>query len=279
MPDANLTPEQAADVRRLLAEARHTDPMPDLVAARLDRVLAQLADGDGSHDPVRVDELASRRRRRASTLLVAATAIVAVGVGLGQVVDRAGGGGGSADSAVTADGAAPRDSAAEKAPTASARTYALDGAPRPHGVLPEVRSRRFTTDVRRAGMAAGVRLHSGLLQQTADQVLQLYSDAIGVPQPAPGASTPHTDSPQGGDDNAASNDMAATASGAGPASGTAGVAYDCKPAPYGPGRKVAVLYDGDPAVLVFRHPTGDTRIVDLLECGTGDVLRSVTLAR
>ena len=40
--DGELTPEQEAEVRRLLADARHTEPMPDAVVARLDRVLADL---------------------------------------------------------------------------------------------------------------------------------------------------------------------------------------------------------------------------------------------
>ena len=37
-------PEQEAQVRRLLSTARHTDPMPGDVVARLDRVVAGLGD-------------------------------------------------------------------------------------------------------------------------------------------------------------------------------------------------------------------------------------------
>ena len=36
-------PDEQAEVRRLLAEARHTEPMPDDVKARMDDVLAGLA--------------------------------------------------------------------------------------------------------------------------------------------------------------------------------------------------------------------------------------------
>ncbi len=83
MSDDDLTLEQQ-EVRRLLADARHVGPVPESVVARLDRVLADLAD-----EPVRVapvTELATRRRR-ATSLLVAAAAVVAIGVGVGQVLD------------------------------------------------------------------------------------------------------------------------------------------------------------------------------------------------
>ena len=92
-PADGLTPEQE-EVRRLLADARHSGPMPDDVADRLDSVLAGLAAGSADEldghaaAPAggAVVSLASRRRRRAATALVAAAAVVAVGIGLGQVV-------------------------------------------------------------------------------------------------------------------------------------------------------------------------------------------------
>ena len=58
MDDDELTPDQAERVRRLLAEARHTEPMPDDVAARLDRVIAGLAD-DPEARPRRSDVAAA----------------------------------------------------------------------------------------------------------------------------------------------------------------------------------------------------------------------------
>ena len=51
----------------------------------------------------------------------------------------------------------------------------------------------------------------------------------------------------------------------------------CAPADWGAGTAVVVTYDGEPAVLVFRPPTGTTQVVDLLQCGTADVLRSTTV--
>ena len=76
MPDDDLTPEEE-QVRRLLADARHTEPMPADVAARLDEVLAGLprdapgpgplqpavADLDAAPAPAPRPHLAGRRRR------------------------------------------------------------------------------------------------------------------------------------------------------------------------------------------------------------------------
>ncbi|MCD4523745.1 hypothetical protein [Nocardioides sp. cx-173] len=51
----------------------------------------------------------------------------------------------------------------------------------------------------------------------------------------------------------------------------------CDPADWGPGRLQLVRYQGRPAVLAFRAPVGASQVVDLLQCGTGETLRSVTL--
>lgn len=98
--DRELTPEQEAHVRHLLGDARHHDPAPDAVVARLDRVLADLAG-----EPVRnatVVRLADRRRRVA-TVLVAAAASVAAVIGVGQLVSNTGGDADTAASAEQAD--------------------------------------------------------------------------------------------------------------------------------------------------------------------------------
>ncbi len=80
-----LSPADDARIRRLLAEARHTEPMPGDVVARLDRVLAGLAE-ERKERLAPVVELASRRRRTAASLLVAAAAVVVVGVGISRVL-------------------------------------------------------------------------------------------------------------------------------------------------------------------------------------------------
>jgi len=113
MTDPDLTPSEE-QVRRLLADARHDQPMPDDVADRLDRVVADLTD-EARRTPPPADtppvDLAARRRRRvARNVLVAAAAVVVLGVGISRL-----------DLAGDADGGASSDSGAASAPESSAR--------------------------------------------------------------------------------------------------------------------------------------------------------------
>jgi hypothetical protein len=87
LPD--LTPGQEEEVRRLLADARHDEPIPTEVGARLDRVLAGLTrDEPGSREVAPVIDLAARRRRRnAAALLAGAAAVIVAGFAVGQVID------------------------------------------------------------------------------------------------------------------------------------------------------------------------------------------------
>lgn len=88
-PDSDLTPAQDDAVRALLAAARHTDPTPPDVVARLDAALADLIEDRGSAERLElapVATLGSRRRRTAASLLLAAAAVVVAGVGIGQVL-------------------------------------------------------------------------------------------------------------------------------------------------------------------------------------------------
>ena len=86
-PDDLHADPDAEAVRRLLADARHTGPIPDDVADRMDAVLTDLAASPvdapepaaAREDPV-VVSLAAQRRRRAAAMLVAAAAIVVGGV-------------------------------------------------------------------------------------------------------------------------------------------------------------------------------------------------------
>jgi len=92
-PDPAESPE-IEEVRRLLADARHDEPMPDDVVARMDDVIAGLREApvDGSAEPgatpaERADNvvpLAAHRRRRAAGMLVAAAAIVVGGIVVAQ---------------------------------------------------------------------------------------------------------------------------------------------------------------------------------------------------
>jgi hypothetical protein len=82
--ESDLTPEEL-EVRRLLADARHDEPMPADVAARLDRVLADLGDTPApSPHPLR-DHDAARRRRHRRNLVLAAAAVVVLGFGASRL--------------------------------------------------------------------------------------------------------------------------------------------------------------------------------------------------
>jgi hypothetical protein len=63
-----------------------------------------------------------------------------------------------------------------------------------------------------------------------------------------------------------------------PRGGVTGGTLVCDPAAWGAGRLQLVRYEGQPAVLAFRPPMGDSQVVDLLQCGTAEILRSVTLS-
>jgi hypothetical protein len=248
----DLTPEQAREVRRLLADARHTEPVPTDVAARLERVLADLADQQAAHAPGvddpdttapgTVTELASRRRRRAATLLVAAAAVVAVGVGLGQVVGKAGQGQSDSSAGAPAAGDAPESTRAGSDKAGSDKAGSADGkgdsfnGPQGSGedsVSPEVAALPDPVRVRSDHFSADVR--------------RVRREARGVPTADYGNLRGDRD------------------------------VRDCELMAWGRGTQVLVRYDGSPAVVVLRSPTGDTQVADLFRCGSEDPLRSTTL--
>jgi hypothetical protein len=147
VPDDHVPDPREEQVRRLLADARHTEPLPDDVAARLDAVLGELA-ADATDTPDRIapgrapaaDQLAAaRRRRNVRTWLVAAAAVVAVGIGIGQL-DL--GSGGADDSAA---GGSAADSGAS-----SARVPSVPGpAPGFPGDAVRLHADGFAREVRR----------------------------------------------------------------------------------------------------------------------------------
>jgi hypothetical protein len=236
MPDHELSPEQER-VRRLLAEARVEAPMPDDVVARLDRVLARLADEEDDDDAPSLVDLAARRRRKAATLLVAAAAVVAVGVGAGQLLPGAG---------LSGD-----DTAAESAPEPASGdgndvTVDQDG---PEGA--------FSARLAQSGPQRVRPDHF------ADDVARLRVPAMAEATSPAGSGQASSPVEEGLNLGSASSQFSG---------------FVCDPAPsWGPGDLVAVRYSGVPAVLAFRPPAGDTQVVDLLECGTAAILRSVTL--
>lgn len=234
MSDPELTPAEE-QVRRLLADARHTEPVPDDVAARLDGALADLRAEPAPRRTRSVIDLATaRRRHNARTWLVAAAAAVAIGVGINQLDLSFSGGG---DEASSAGGSANQVQVESDGSSASKPEAAAPNEDLVHGLFagPVVRldSDRFGAQVRRV----------------ADAPAALSGDAGG------GA--------------AAYSDDASTRRQLGKACAIPDVS----------GRLVAVSYDGQRGVLVYRPARGDTQIVDLFLCDRDGPERSITLPR
>jgi hypothetical protein len=115
-----LTPDQTEAVRRLLAAARHGEPIPADLAARLDGVLAELVAERGEageappeRAPATVIPL---RRRRWAQVLVAAAAVTVLGYATTTVLDNSSG---DADSTAEDAPAAVEAGGQESGPTES----------------------------------------------------------------------------------------------------------------------------------------------------------------
>lgn len=247
-PDPGLTPEQERRVRSLLADARHAEPMPADVAARLDRVLAELASGEPV--PPVVPLAARRRRRRAATMLVAAAAVVAVGVGLGQLLPTGGESGGSASS--TADRAMTSDvpdsgrdvSRSPRSRPERSGGIATNGqaASAPQGLHPSPGSDLATL----AGFGPPLTVRPDHFSRDVTRARRTV------------ASYAASDRARGGDLDQRSG-------------------FSCIVGHWGRGHVVPVRYGQRHAVLVLRPVRGDTQVVDLFRCGGSEVLRSITL--
>jgi hypothetical protein len=254
-PD-DLTPEEE-QVRRLLADARHTQPVPDDVAARLDAVLADLRDEDpeapapvvASQRPV--DLAAARRRRNARSWLVAAVAVVAVGFGINQVahMDVSGSdddGGSSSDSAASGetvqrpgdrDAGAGRRGQDDSPSSASAHAPEVEAQPEAPATPVRLDPDRFGTQVTalrdraelaRNDLSTNSAAADGALMYGLDRLTHAYKSTCPTPDS-------------------------------------------------GRGHALPVRYGGQPGVLVFRPVRGDTQVVDLFLCGSDHPERSITL--
>jgi hypothetical protein len=161
--DREPTPAEER-VRRLLADARHREPVPQDVADRLDAVLDGLVaeraphgaedhHGAGDHADAGSagDQLAARRRRRVAVGLLAAAAATVVGLSVPGVLE-------AARDLATSTGtsqAGQADSAAEPEDVTSGTEAEAEadgpGAPVPQEVrVPVLRDASFTRDVEQA---------------------------------------------------------------------------------------------------------------------------------
>jgi hypothetical protein len=240
--DPALSPAEEAAVRARLAEARHTDPVPDHVVARLDEVLADLtaertadptaepsADRGPDDAPVApVVPLASRRRRALATGLVAAAAVVALGVALPQVLDSTGG----SDSASSGSAADSGGSVAEDGPG-----QGDDSDDAAAGSAP--------SELAEGGVASSERSGSAFAAPLALRSDQDLRPAV-RPLARRGAVT----------------------------------AYDANPGcvlDVGDGDRVDATWDGLPAVVVLRPVEEGRQDVEVFVCGSDEVVASTTL--
>lgn len=250
MPDPNRRPNRRpeptehtdAAVRRLLAEARASEPIPADVADRIDATLADLAAeraASGPDSPVErpverpvADLAAARRRRNARNLLVAAAAVVVVGIGISRL---------DLSSTGSSEDSAAGDSSVGRSITqgeVSSGGAAAAGAGRLVTLDPD----RFGHQVRR-------------LEERAAAEAGAMSDSLTAGRE--------------NDKGAGSDAPVPTPSGAEKAV--------CDDPSWGAGDRLGVRYEGRPGVLIYRPAQGDTRVVDLYLCGRERATRSVTL--
>lgn len=256
-PLDELDPATDDAVRRTLADAAGPVPTPDHVVARLDATLADLAAERRGRDPegvvIALDDAARSRRTRVRLLLGAAAAVVVVGVAAGVLGDGAGGGG-SADSATALSEDAPPTRGSLEAGGDAAESQAEAPA------SPPARSQAPDTSYDSGGIVAP-EVEPGSVRREVDPtpLREVRPDRLR-------------------DDLVALQNVVLT--GTVDYSGTSLLApadFVCKPAAFGVGRLVGVSYDGGPAVVAFRPPSGSTQVTEVLACGTADVLHSTTL--
>ncbi len=235
MSEPELTPAQTEAVRALLAEARHVEPVPADVAARLDATLADLH-AERLEALAPVVTLTSRRRRMASTALLAAAAVVVVGVGVGQVLPF-----GSTD-----------DSAGD-ARSSQAKSQLPDSP------APAEASRDF-----------------GDAQQDSSRKAGPSGEPLLSSRAAPGGSESADLSAlrSGGALRAQVRKLRRTAA---PATASFTADLPCLVDAANARGQVAVTYDGQPGVLVYRAPVDGSQRVDIYVCGGPAPVRSVRL--
>ena len=236
---SGLSEAEEEHVRALLAEARHAEPMPDDVVARLDRVIAGLAveDADGPAPlPDNVVPLAVRRRR-AARMLVAAAAVVVAGVGVGQVLQDHGGGAGG-DAATASDRGKELVQGESQGLSSGSDSSGGGSAGSGGGAVPSVPQAGSASD----GVVA-YKLRPEHFAADSRTIQRRYDT------------------------------LDTTAS----LSAERFHASTCSPGSWGSGRYVPVEYGGTPAYLVLRRPSGDSQVADLFLCGGDEPVRSITL--
>lgn len=293
--DPVLEPEREDAVRALIAESAAGETMPPDVQQRLESTLDDLAaarrDGDPGIDPSDdpahglaanpaalmptpgatppVLDLAARRRRRVVRgLLVAAAAVVVVGIGVQFAEDP-----GNDMLGATAESDPQRGEDAAAGDAAA-------GAAAPDEFSSEARGTQRDGDGTESGDAAGSGEAGGLSGADDTGIEEQDADFEGaerivVDEPLPRIRARHL-----------RDDLIDLQAAVLPAPAAADYDRTALRAPKGftcarmrPGRGVlvGVRYDGAPALVAYRAPLGATQVAEVLQCGTNDVLRSVTI--
>lgn len=239
-PDEQLdpaSPEDEARIRALLSGARATEPMPADVAARLDDALVGLAAERATVDPVRADNVVPITRTRRHRVVAVLGAAAAVAV-FGLAVGAVVNG----ESDSSEDAGADADSAVERGGDNAAE---FDEVAPSDNALEEDEA-----DVPKDGVyREGDRPYAVRSRQLSRDLAAIQDLVLGVPAEADYAAA-LTYAPQD---------------------------FSCELPQRGRGVLVGVRYDGGPAFVRFREPVGDSQVVEVLQCGTGDLLRTTTL--
>lgn len=239
--DEQLDPLSPADEERisaLLADARATEPMPADVVTRLGQTLAGLAEERVAIDPVRADNVVPIARTRRHRVVAVLGAAAAVVV-FGLAV------GSFFDQ--SGDDAGSADAGAESADSDFQRGSVDDQADASGDDFEEAAPQ--STSREGNGVIVADRAYVVRSRHLSRDLARIQGRVLRDPNAAP-YSQFLVHAPEG---------------------------FACRTAAWGEGILVGVRYDGDPAFVAFRAPMGDAQVVDVLQCGTGDLLRTTTL--
>ena len=237
----SLSPADEARIRGLLSDARETGPMPVAVAARLEEAIvdaaAERARALDSGYGGNVRPLVRTRRHRVVAVLGAAAAVAVLGLGIGSFFVSTDDD--SAHDSTSADRMVDRGAESPgDEPAAEA-----DASAKTDGEAPRLDPGEDSGFVSTVAPYAVHSRHLGPdLTRIREQLLpdpaaDLYADRL-------------TAAPDG---------------------------FECAITPVDGAVLVGVTYDGAPAYVAFQRPMGASQVVDVLQCRTGDVLRSTTL--
>ena len=250
-----LSPEQEAAVRRLLSEARHDEPIPADVAARLDTVLDEL-EADEGVDDLEVFESALRHRagRRPPPATEGRAAPARGGCRRGRRCRR---------------GSDDRRQHVRRRRRRTRRTPRCPTLPEP--ATTPTRCRVRGQGGRRAGMPEPRRSPPCRSRPAARR----SSTRSRCPSRSAPTASPLTSSDSWpGPRRTAARPPSPTTTLLSEF-GYDAPAFRCGEGPYGEGAKLPAYYDAEEAVLVLRRPRAGIQRVDLLTCGTAVPLNSV----